>query len=62
MSLTTCLHQPTPTTSPKPPVPTRPVITWQDDGDRVSIPKEEAVALAKYFNEIDAYIAKVEAS
>jgi hypothetical protein len=51
-----------PTTLAKPAVPTRPKIVWVDDGNgRVSITQSEAAALARYINEVDGYIAKVEA-
>lgn len=38
--------------------PVRPRLSWQDDGDRASISKEDAVKLAHYFIEVDAYITK----
>jgi hypothetical protein len=33
---------------------------WYDEGERVSLSKAEAVALARYFIDVDAYIAKTQ--
>jgi hypothetical protein len=40
--------------------PVRPELHWHDDGDRVSLSKSEAVALARYFIDVDAYIKKTQ--
>jgi hypothetical protein len=38
--------------------PVRPSLQWQDDGQRTSISKEDAVKLAHYFVDLAAYVKK----
>jgi hypothetical protein len=40
--------------------PQRPKLHWQDDGNFVYLSKIDAVKLAQYFIDIDAYIKKTQ--
>ncbi|NIZ41372.1 hypothetical protein PVA45_07115 (plasmid) [Entomospira entomophila] len=52
----TCATAPSHTRMPKPAPPSSLGITWRDDGDRVSISKEDAVKLEQWLIDVEYYI------
>ena len=45
---------------PKYAPPVKPDVEFHDDGDRVSVSKDDAVDLARYLIEVDGYIEKTQ--
>lgn len=55
-SLSNCTSAPTTTGMPRPMRSSELGITWQADGDRVSISRDDAVKLAQWLIDVDYYI------
>lgn len=54
--LSNCNSNPPVLSMPKPPPSTSLGITWQDDGDRLSISIEDAIKLEQWLIDVDFYI------